>query len=145
MKKPVNFLIFMAFLLIAVTPACEKDLEDPDACYTLTIKKEGEFIVLTEPYSVDAGRSIQFENCGRADFYSFFSGTPGQVWADYKNPSDTATVGADSQPGGNLKYAYQVPGQYTATIVLTNRQVGDPYNSKQIALDFVITVTEPEE
>ena len=120
-------------------------MEDPDACYELSIKKQGEVIILTPPYTVDAGRLILFENCGYADFYSFFSGIPGHVWAEFDNPSDTTTTGGETLPGGDKEYAYQTPGEYTATIVLTNRQVGDPYNFKEVTMDFVFTITEPEE
>ena len=131
--------------MFIISPACEKKkVEDPVACYELTIKKEGEVIVLTEPYTVDANREIQFTNCGKADFYAFFSGIPGQIWSEF-NPADKTTVGGDTKPGGNVNYTYQNTGEYTATIVLTNRQVGDPYNNKQRTMDFFITVTEPEE
>lgn len=135
----------MAVPLFITTPACEEDVEDPAACYELSIKKEGEVLVLTEPYTVDAGRSIQIENCGKADFYSFFSGTPGHVWADFNNPSDTETVGADTKSGGSIDYTYSTPGQYTATMVLTNREVNNASNYRQVALDLVFTVTEAEE
>lgn len=125
--------------------ACEKKVEDPVACYKLSIKKGGEVLVLTEPYTVDAGRSIEFKNCGKADFYSFFSGTPGHVWEDFNNPSDTETVGTDTKSGGDINYTYQTPGQYTATMVLTNREIINASNYKQVALKFAITVTEAEE
>jgi hypothetical protein len=131
-------------VLLIVAAACEKKLEDPVACYKLTIKKEGEILDLSKPFTVDAGRSISFENCGKADFYSFFSGTPGHVWEDFKDPSDVTTVGTDTKSGGHIDYTYQTPGQYTATMVLTNREVKNPGNSRQIALNFEITVTEAE-
>jgi hypothetical protein len=143
-----NFKIILLLIMVPlffIAPACEKAVEDPLACYKLSIKKEGEVLVLTEPYTVDAGRSIQFENCGKADFYSFFSGTPGNVWADFNNPSDTETVGVDTKSDGSIDYTYSTPGQYTATMVLTNREVKNASNYRQVALDFVITVTEAEE
>jgi hypothetical protein len=130
---------------LMLATGCEKKVEDPVACYKLSIKKEGEIIELTEPYSVDAGREIQFENCGKADFYSFFSGTPGNAWADFIDPSNTTTVGTDTRAGGDINYTYQTTGQYTATMVLTNRKVGDPYDYKQVTMNFEITVTESEE
>jgi hypothetical protein len=128
-----------------ITPACEKDIEDPAACYKLSIKKEGEILVLTEPYTVDAGRSITFENCGKADFYSFFSGTPGHIWEDFNDPSDTETKGADTKSDGSFNYTYQDPGQYNATVVLTNREVKNASNYRQVTLVLVINVTEAEE
>lgn len=130
-------------LFIFIT-ACEKKIEDPVACYKLSIKKEGEILELTKPFTVDAGRSIQFENCGKADFYAFFSGTPGHVWEDFNDPSDTETVGIDTKSGGDIDYTYQTPGQYTATMVLTNREIKNPGNYRQTALNFEITVTEAE-
>jgi len=129
---------------LMLATGCEKKVEDPVACYKLSIKKEGEIIVLSEPYSVDAGREIHFENCGKADFYAFFSGTPGHVWAEF-NPSDLTTTGADTGAGGHMNYTYQTPGQYNATFVLTNRQVGDAQDYKQVTVDYLITVTEAEE
>lgn len=135
----------MMLPLIFVASACEKAVEDPDVCYTLSIKKDLETIILTEPYTVDAGRAIVFENCGIADFYAYFSGTPGHVYSEFLDPSDLTTVGADTQAGGNLTFTYQTPGQYTFTMLLTNREVGNPGNYKQVPVDFEITVTEPEE
>lgn len=141
MKNLKNLILWMVVPSLMFAPACEKKVEDPVACYTLTIKKEGEILTLTEPYSVDAGRDIHFENCGKADFYAFFNGTPGHIWAEF-NPSDLTTTGGDTGAGGHVNMTYQTPGQYTATFVLTNRQVGDPSNSKQVTVDYVITVTE---
>jgi len=143
-----NFKIILLLIVVPLffmTTACEKAVEDPVGCYELSIKKEGEVLVLTEPYTVDAGRSIQFENCGKADFYAFFSGTPGHVWADFNNPSDTETVGGDTKTDGSIDYTYQTPGQYTATMVLTNREVKNASNLRQVAHDLQITVTEPIE
>jgi hypothetical protein len=144
MKYFKTLLLGMALTSLIIAPACEKKVEDPVACYTLTIKKEGEILQLNEPYTVDAGREIHFENCGKADFYAFFSGTPGHVWAEF-NPSDLTTTGADTGAGGHMNYTYQTPGQYTATFVLTNREVGKASNSRQVTVDYVITVTEAEE
>jgi len=145
MRKLKLILLLMVIPMFFITPACEEDIEDPDACYELTIKKEGEIIILTPPYTIDAGRKIIFENCGYADFYSFFNGTPGHVWAEYQDPTDTLTTGGETLPGGDIEYTYLYPGDYTATMVLTNRQVGDPYNIKQVTMEFVFTITEPEE
>jgi hypothetical protein len=139
-----TLLCWMVIPSLMLAIGCEKEVEDPLACYTLTIKKEGEIIQLNEPYTVDAGREIHFENCGKADFYAFFSGTPGHVWAEF-NPSDLTTTGADTGAGGHMNYTYQETGQYTATFVLTNRQVGDAQDYKQVTVDYVITVTEAEE
>jgi hypothetical protein len=141
MKNLKNLILWMVVPSLMFAPACEKKVEDPVGCYTLTIKKEGEILTLTEPYTVDAGRAIHFENCGKADFYACFNGTPGHVWAEF-NPSDLTTTGADTQAGGHIDITYLTPGQYTATFVLTNRQVGDPSNAKQVTVDYVITVTE---
>lgn len=135
----------MVFPVLFTAPACEKEVEEPDACYTLSIKKEGEVVILTEPYSVEAGNKISFENCGHADFYAFFSGTPGHIYADYTDPADTITTGSDTNATGDVSVTYNDPGQYTATILLSNRAVGDPYNAKQVAMNFDITVTEPVE
>ena len=128
-----------------IASACEKAIEDPQVCYTLTIKKDLETITLTEPYTVDAGRAIVFKNCGYADFYSYFSGTSGHVYAEFIDPSDLTTVGQDTQARGELTISYQTPGQYVFTMVLTNREVGKPDNYRQIPVDFVFTVTEAEE
>jgi hypothetical protein len=94
---------------------------------------------------VDAGRTIDFENCGYADFYAFFSGRPGHVYSEFIDPADSTTTGGDTQAGGDFSFTYQEPGVFTATILLTNREVGNPGNYRQIPLDLVITVTEPEE
>ncbi len=95
-------LLLMMVPLILFASACEKAVEDPDVCYTLTIKKDLEFITLTEPFKVDAGRAIVFENCGMADFYSYFSGTPGHVYSEFTDPSDVTTSGGDTQARGKL-------------------------------------------
>jgi len=139
------FLLLVTGLLFLVIQACEKEVEEPDGCYTLSIKKEGEIITLTEPYTVEAGFSISFENCGQADFYAFFSGTTGHVYADFIDPADTTTTGTDTNVTGDVSVTYSTPGEYTATMLLTNRQVGDPYNYKQLVMNFNITVTEPVE
>lgn len=144
MKYFKILLLGMAIPSLILAPGCEKKVEDPVACYTLTIKKEGEILQLNEPYTVDAGRNIHFENCGKADFYAFFSGMPGHVWAEF-NTGDLTTTGADTGAGGHLDFTYATPGQYTATFVLINREVGNASNSRQVTLDYMITVTEAEE
>lgn len=144
MRQMRTFLLMVVPLMLIAT-ACEKAVDDPDVCYTLTIKKDLETITLTEPYTVDAGRAIVFDNCGMADFYSYFSGEPGHIYTEFIDPSDLTTVGADTQAGGNLTYTYQTPGQYVFTMLLTNREVGNPGNFNQVSVDFVFTVTEPEE
>ena len=143
-KFRISFLL-AALLLLVIAPACEKEVEAPDGCYTLSIKKEGEVVNLSEPYTVEAGTAIAFTNCGKADFYSFFSGNPGHVYAEYIDPADTITTGTDTNSSGDLSVTYADPGQYTATILMTNRAVGDPDNIKQLAMNFEITVTEPVE
>jgi hypothetical protein len=145
MKKIKIILLLMLVPLFFIAPACEKNIEDPASCYSLAIKKEGEILELTVPYTVDAGREIQFINCGKADFYAFFSGTPGHIWSEFIDPANTTTTGGDTKPGGNVNYAYQDVGEYTATIVLTNRTVENPKDSRQVTMDLLITVTEPEE
>ena len=145
MRNSKIILLLIVVPLFIIATACEKAVEDPVGCYELSIKKEGEVLVLTEPYTVDAGRSIHFKSCGNADFYAFFSGTPGHVWADFNNPSDTETVGSDTKSDGSIDYTYQTAGQYTATMVLTNREVKNASNFRQQALDLLITVTEPIE
>lgn len=145
MRKFKFILLLAAFSLLFIAPACEKDVEDPEGCYTLTVKREGELIMLTQPYTVAAGEGINFTNCGHADFYSFFSGTPGHVYSEFTNPADTTTTGTDTNSSGDVSVTYSETGQYTATILLTNRAVGDPDNMKQLAMNFEITVTEPVE
>lgn len=145
MRKPTTFLWLASLLVFMFVTACEKEVEDPEACYTLTIKKEGEVIELADPYTVDAGRAIQFTNCGHADFYAYFAGTPGHIWSDFTGQDDLSTTGSDTNSTGDFSITYSNTGTYTATVVLTNRQVGDSYNYKQVAVDFVITVTEAEE
>jgi len=145
MRNLKIILLLTVLPLLFIAPACEKEVEEPDGCYTLSIKKEGEIVVLTEPYSVKTGVGISFENCGKADFYAFFSGTPGHVYAEFINQADLSTTGTDTNSNGDISYTYSIPGQYTATVLLTNRAVGDPYNIKQLVLNFEITVTEPVE
>jgi len=143
-KLKISFFLAV-FSLLIIAPACEKEVEEPDGCYTLTVKREGEIVTLTEPYTVEAGEGITFTNCGYADFYSFFSGNPGHVYAEFTDPADTTTTGTDTNSSGDVSVTYSEIGQYTATILLTNRAVGDPDNVKQLAMNFEITVNEPTE
>ncbi len=143
-KLRISFLL-MVFSLLVIFPACEKEVEDPDGCYTLSIKKEGEIVILTEPYTVEAGTAISFNNCGKADFYSFFSGNPGHIYAEYIDPADSTTTGTDTNAIGDVSVTYSTPGQYTATILMTNRAISDPDNIKQLVMNFEITVEEPVE
>ena len=145
MRKFIITFFVAVFSLLIIVPACEKEVEEPDGCYTLTVKREGEIITLSDPYTVEAGEAISFTNCGKADFYAFFSGEPGHVYSDFTNPSDTITTGTDTNSSGDVSVTYSTPGQYTATILLTNRAVGDPDNIKQLAMNFEITVNEPTE
>ena len=144
MRKTRITLMLIVVPLLILASSCESKLEDPVACYELSIKKEGQVLILTAPYTVDAGRSITFSNCGKADFYSFFSGTPGHVWADFNDPSNTTTTGGDTKADGSINYTYQDPGNYTATLVLTNRKVGASSEYKQLTVNFEIMVTEAE-
>ncbi len=106
MRNSKIILLLIVVPLFIIATACEKAVEDPVGCYELSIKKEGEVLVLTEPYTVDAGRSIHFKSCGNADFYAFFSGTPGHIWSEFIDPANTTTTGGDTKPGGNkTKYS----------------------------------------
>ena len=145
MKKFKIIFLLTVIPILFYSTGCEKEIEEPDGCYTLSIKQDGEIVILTEPYSVEAGVSIFFENCGMADFYSFFSGKPGHVYAEYTNPADTTSTGVDTNSTGDVSVSYPDAGEYTATMLLTNRTVGDPHNAKQVAMNFDITVTEPVE
>jgi hypothetical protein len=134
--------LWMVLPSLLIAPGCEDSFTDPEICYQLSIKKEGEILQLTPPYTVDAGRQISFTNCGKADFYAFFSGTPGHVWEDFNNPADTVTVGSDTKADGSIDYTYQNPGTYTATFVLNNRKFKEPLTTKQGILELAIEVTE---
>ena len=145
MRKPKFIFLLMVLSFLFSLSGCEKEVEAPDGCYTLTIKKEGEVVTLSEPYTVEAGVAIAFINCGKADFYSFFSGTSRHVYAEHIDPADTTTTGTDTNSSGDVSVTYSDPGQFTATILLINREVADPDNIKQLAMNFEITVTEPAE
>lgn len=139
--KVVKHFIHLIFIgLLFAATSCTDVVEEPVLCYNLIIEQGGEEIVLKEPFTVVAGQTIEFTNCGLADFYSFFPGTPLNSWSEYKDQNDLSIKGLDTN-GGDISYAYEIPGTYTATMVLTNRQVSDPTNSKQLTKDFVITVT----
>ena len=135
----------MALPILVTLAGCEKDVAEPEGCYTLSVKKEGVVVFLTEPYTVEAGLSISFENCGKADFYSFFPGTPGHVYSEYIDPEDTTTTGQDTNTSGDISVTYSNPGDYLATMLLTNREVGNPDNYTELVMNFTIKVTEPAE
>lgn len=140
--KSIINLILIALVLIL--PACEKEIENPEACYILTVKSADGTIVLEAPYIVDVKQVIDFKSCGTADYYAFFSGAPGNIWSEYTNPADSTTIGADTNSNGDFTFAYPISGNYTVTVVLTNRKFKDPHNYKQVTIDFAIQVKEPE-
>lgn len=145
MKKLRLIPILFMFLMSITFWGCDEELETPEACYTLKITVEGERIELTTPYTVEAGQEITFSNCGDADYYSFFSGVEGASWAEYNDPANVSAKGSDTNPSGNVNQTYSEPGQYVATIVLTNRSIEDPKTFKQEVINFDITVTEATE
>ena len=51
-KLRIIFLLKVLPFLFALA-GCEKDVVEPDGCYTLSVKEEGAIIVLTEPYTVE--------------------------------------------------------------------------------------------
>jgi len=136
-------LLIVSVLLVLFSGCSEEELQNPKAHYTLTSKTENGTIVLTEPYIVNVGQSINFTNDGSADYYSFFSGMPGSVWTDYINPDDTTNEGFDTTATGDISFIYTAAGDYTATMVLTNRKMKNPYESKQVTINFAIKVIVP--
>jgi len=141
-KKCILLLIVSIFIFSI--SGCKSGIESPEACFTLKIKKADKIIELAEPYIVEVGQVIEFYNCGIADYYSFFSGMPGSVWADYINSADSTNSGMDTNPNGDFSFSYTSPGNYTTTVVLTNRTVKEPHNYKQLNINFAIKVIEPD-
>ena len=143
MRKEKSILIGILIALIVSLNGCKKELESPDACYTLRIRTEDGTKIVSSPFVVETNQEIEFDNCGAADYYSYFSGKPGSIWADFQDPNDVTTVGSDTNPYGGFYIEYQTPGTYTATVVLTNREVKKPSNFKHVTIDFEITVVAP--
>jgi hypothetical protein len=126
-----------------ISGCTKEELKDPYARYTLTIRNENGATVLTEPYIVNVGQQIDFTNVGSADFHSFFSGMPGSVWTDYINKTGTKSEGKDTNTYGDFSVTYTAAGDYTATVVLTNRKVKSPLDYKQVTINFAIKVIVP--
>jgi hypothetical protein len=143
MRKEKSILIGILIALIVVIPGCKKELESPVACYTLRVKTADGTKILNAPYIVEAKQEIEFDNCGAADYYSYFTGKPGSIWTAFQDPGDSTTEGSDTNPFGGFYITYQTPGIYTATVVLTNREVKNPANLKQLTIDFEIEVVAP--
>jgi hypothetical protein len=143
MRKEKSILIGILIALIIVIPGCKKELESPTACYTLKVKTADGTKIISAPYVVEAKQEIEFDNCGAADYYSYFTGMPESIWADFQDPADSTTEGSDTNPYGGFYITYKNPGTYTATVVLTNREVKNPKNQKMVTIDFVIEVLAP--
>jgi hypothetical protein len=144
MRKEKSILIGILIALIVVLPGCKKEIENPTACYTLKAKTPDGTKIMSAPYIVEAKQEIEFDNCGAADYFSYFSGKPGSIWAEFQDPYDSTTVGTDTNPFGGFFISYPDPGTYTLTIVLTNREVKNPANFKQVTIDYEIQVVDPE-
>jgi hypothetical protein len=144
MRKEKSILIGILIALIFVIPGCKKEIESPTACYTLRAKTADGTKILSAPYVVEAKQEIEFDNCGAADYFAYFTGKPESKWVNFQDPNDSTTVGYDTNPYGGFYITYQTPGTYTATVVLTNREPKNPSNSKQVTIDFEIEVRAPE-
>jgi hypothetical protein len=144
MRKEKSFLFQILIVFILLLSSCKKEVEIPTGCYTIQINTENGRVTLKEPYVVTTNQDVEFYNCGRADFYAVFSGKPGSIWREYMDPADSTSVGADANLNGNFNVTYQTPGDYTLTVVLTNRMPKDPSNFKQLTMDFNIKVVLPE-
>jgi len=144
MRKEKSILIGILIALIVAVPGCKKELESPTACYTVRVKSADGTKIISEPYIVETNEDIEFDNCGAADYYAYFSGKPGSIWAEFQDPNDFTTEGTDTNPFGGFIIKYPNPGTYTVTIVLTNREVKNPSNSRQVTIDYEIKVVEPE-
>jgi hypothetical protein len=144
MRKEKSILIGILVALLVVIPGCKEELESPTVCYTLRVKSADGTKIMSEPYVVETNEEIEFDNCGSADYFAYFSGKPGSIYADFLDPNDFTTEGTDTNPYGGFFIKYPDPGTYTVTIVLTNREVKNPTNSKMVTVDYEITVIAPE-
>ncbi len=144
MRKEKSILIGILIVFIVAIPGCKMEIENPTACYTLKVQGEDGTKIISAPFIVKVDEAIEFDNCGAAEYYAFFSGKQGSIWADYLDPDDLTTEGSDTNPYGDFYITYQTPGTYTATVVLTNREVKNPSNLKQVTMDFEIEVVVPE-
>lgn len=143
MRKEKSILLGILIVLTMVITGCKKEIEDPEVHYIVQIRNVDGVQTLSEPYKVTAKQVIEFYNQGTADFYSYFSGKPGNVWAEYSDPSDLTTVGEDTDEKGNFSVTYQTPGKYTLTVVFTNRKSKNPSDFKQATQNFEIEVIAP--
>jgi hypothetical protein len=144
MRKEKSILIGILIALIVGIPGCKEELESPKVCYTLRVKSADGTKIMAEPYIVETNEDIEFDNCGAADYFAYFSGKPGSIWADFQDPNDSTTKGTDTNPYGGFVIKYSDPGTYTVTVVLTNREVKNPTNSRMVTVDFEIKVVAPE-
>lgn len=143
MRKMNSILTGILIAVLFMLSGCNKEIEDPIPCYTLKVKGADGTKILSPPYVVEAKQEIEFDNCGAADYYAYFSGKPESVWTDFQDPNDHTTSGSDTNPYGGFFITYPTPGTYIVTVVLTNREVKNPSNFKQVTIDFEIVVVAP--
>jgi hypothetical protein len=144
MRKEKSILIGILIALTVMIPGCKEELESPAVCYTLKVNSADGTKIMAEPYVVGTNEEIEFDNCGNADYFAYFSGKPGSIYSDFLDPNDSTTEGTDTNPYGGFFIKYPDPGTYTVTVVLTNREVKNPANSRMVTVDYVIKVVAPE-